>query len=246
MRGVAVRQSRTCVAFVVLVLVGAAVADETGQAASVGPKLTPPTITFTFDFPRGRPAYFSITLDATGQAVYESRDHGFPEEPAELDEPYRKSFLVSAPTRDRIFALAHSVNLFRGDFDYTRRKIANMGRKTLVWWDGTERIATSYNWSENGYIDDLTTIFMGIGSTQEFGRRLEFLRRYDRLGLDAELRSMEEQVKGRPAGLPELQSIAGLLRSIAKDPAVMKIARQRAERLLASMPGGAAAGPAPH
>ncbi|MGH9651557.1 MAG: hypothetical protein ACRD3I_13960, partial [Terriglobales bacterium] len=70
----------------VLALGGAAGADETGQPGKDGEKLTPPTISFTFDFPRGRPAYFSITLDSTGRAVYESRDQGFPEEPAETEE----------------------------------------------------------------------------------------------------------------------------------------------------------------
>jgi hypothetical protein len=232
--------------FLVLVLSTTTAADEAGQSANDSPKLTPPTVTFTFDFPRGRPAYFSITLDSTGHAVYESREHGFPDEPAEPEEPYRTSFVVSAATRERIFQLARALDHFRGDFDYRKRKIANMGRKTLAWWDGSTRIETSYNWSENGNIDDLTTIFMGIGSTQEFGRRLQFLRRYDRLGLEAELKSMEERVKDPRSGLKELQTIEGLLRSIARDPTVMKIARQRAERLLASIPGGAGTVTSPH
>ncbi len=229
--------------FIVLVLSGAAAADETGKPANDSAKLVPPTVTFTFDFPRGRPAYFSITLDSEGHAVYESRDQGFPEEPAEPDEPYRTSFMVSSTTRERVFELARSLDHFRGDFDYTKRKIANMGRKTLVWWDGSERIATSYNWSENGNIDDLTSLFMSISSTQEFGRRLEFLQRYDRLGLEAELKSMQERASDPNFGLAELQTIAGLLRSIAKDPAVMRIARQRAERLLKSIPGEGSATP---
>ena len=234
------------VAFSVLVPIAVAAADEADKPAKDTPKLTPPTVSFTFDFPRGRPAYFSITLDSTGQAVYESRDQGFPEEPAETEEPYHTRFVVSTATRERVFELARSLGHFRGDFDYRKRRIANMGKKTLVWWDGSERIATSYNWSENGNIDDLTSIFMGISNTQEFGRRLEFLRRYDRLGLDAELKSMEERASDPRFGLTELQTIQELLRSIAKDPAVMRIVRQRAERLLASIPGEASAGPTPH
>jgi hypothetical protein len=62
------------------------------------------------------------------------------------------------------------------------------------------------------------------------GRRLEFLHRYDRLGLDAEMTAMEDSVKAGRA--LELNTIEPVLASIVKDMAVMERVRQRAAKLL--------------
>ncbi|MGH9509477.1 MAG: hypothetical protein ACRD2M_06040 [Terriglobales bacterium] len=207
-------------------------------------RLTSPTVTFSFDFPRARPEHFSITVDSTGKAVYESRDVVSLDAEQPPSERYMTSFQVSEATRARIFQTARQLNHFQGDFDFRKRRIAQMGRKTLVWESGGERFETTYNWSENALIDDLTRLFQGISNTQEFARRLSSLRRHDKLGLEAELKSMEEAAKSGPQGLAELQAIEPLLRSLAQDKSVMEIARKRAERLLRKA-GAAAQAPVP-
>jgi hypothetical protein len=58
---------------------------------------------------------------------------------------------------------------------------------------------------------------------------LQYLRRFDKLGLEEELKGMENEGQN----LAELQIIAPMLESIANDPAILNIARQRAKRLLA-------------
>jgi hypothetical protein len=201
-------------------------------------RLTQPTVTFSFDFPRGRPEHYSITVDSTGKVIYESRDITSLDADQPPSERYMTSFQVSESTRARIFGHARQLNYFQGDFDYTKRRIAQMGKKTLVWESGKERFETTYNWSENGLIDDLTRLFQGISNTQEYARRLTALRRHDKLGLEAELKSMEETAKDTRTGLAELQTIESLLRSLAQDKAVMEIARKRAERLLRKAEAG--------
>ncbi len=62
------------------------------------------------------------------------------------------------------------------------------------------------------------------------GRRLEFLHRYDRLGLDAEMISLANEVQAGRA--MELGTIAPTLDAIADDTAVMQRVRLRAEKLL--------------
>ncbi len=206
-------------------------------------RLTQPTVTFSFDFPHARPEHFSVTVDSTGKVVYESRDVtslGAEQPPSER---FMTSFRISEATRKRIFESARQLNYFQGDFDYRKRRIAQMGRKTLTWESGKERFETTYNWSENGLIDDLTRLFQGISNTQEYARRLTALRRHDKLGLEAELKSMEDTAKDS-RDLAELQTIEPLLRSLATDKAVMEIARKRAERLLRKA-GAAAQAPAP-
>ncbi|MGH9603452.1 MAG: hypothetical protein ACRD24_13810 [Terriglobales bacterium] len=207
-------------------------------------RLTSPTVTFSFDFPRARPEHYSITVDSTGKAVYESRDVVSLDADQPPSERYMTSFQISEATRVRIFETARQLNHFQGDFDYRKHRIAQMGRKTLVWESGKERFETTYNWSENGLIDDLTRLFQGISNTQEFARRLSSLRRHDKLGLEAELKSMEEAAKDTRTGVAELQTIEPLLRSLAQDKAVMEIARKRAERLLRKA-GAAAQAPVP-
>ncbi len=195
-------------------------------------RLTQPTVTFVFDFPRARPEHFSITVDSTGKAVYESREVVSLDQGQPPSERYLVTFQLSEATRARIFEAARRLGYFQGDFDYRKRRIAQMGRKTLIWESGRDRFESTYNWSENGLIDDLTHLFHGISSTQEYGRRLAALRRYDKLGLEAELRNMENAAQGALHGLAELQTIEPILRSLAKDTSVMDIARKRAERLL--------------
>ncbi len=62
------------------------------------------------------------------------------------------------------------------------------------------------------------------------GRKLEFLHRYDRLGLDAEMISFgQELTAGRAL---ELGSISPTLAAIADDTAVIQRVRLRAQKML--------------
>jgi hypothetical protein len=189
-----------------------------------------PVVTFTFDWPSVQPHHYSISVDSTGSAAYQSRiAQGTASQSIEGD-PYMVKFEVSAPVRSRIFQLARDANYFNGNFEYKKHKIAFSGNKTLAYSDFNQQHETSYNWSENPAIQQLTTIFEGISNTQEAGRRLEQLRRYDKLGLDAELENMEQMEHKH--SLLELRSIAPILQEIAADPSVMNVARERAQRLL--------------
>ncbi len=189
-----------------------------------------PTVTFTFDWPSVQPHHYSISVDSTGRAAYQSRiAEGTAEQSIEGD-PYMVKFEVSEATRTRIFQLARAANDFNGNFDYKKRKIAFSGNKTLAYSEAGKHYETSYNWSENPAIQQLTNIFEGISNTQEAGCRLEQLHRYDKLGLDAELKNMEGMEHNQ--SLVELRSIAPILQQIVSDSSVMNIARERAQRLL--------------
>ena len=49
-----------------------------------------------------------------------------------------------------------------------------------------------YNYSDNKNVALLTDTFLGIAFTLDEGRKLDFLHRYDRLGLDAEMTTFGE------------------------------------------------------
>ena len=202
------------------------------SAAAQTPKLEPgagapviPTVTFVRDWPAAHPQHLSITVDSAGRAAYTAVD-----DTTQEGEPYLSKFTVSRRLRERIFADAKSLNYFQGQFDFTGHKIASTGAKTLSYADPERHFQTTYNWSENSELMALTGLFLGISNTLEGGRRLEYLHRFDRLGLNGELKDLEALAKEH--SLPEVHLIEPVLRQIADDPAVMELARGRARHLL--------------
>ena len=184
-----------------------------------------PTVTFKLDWPAADPEHYELAIDATAKAAYDSR--GGSRYPG---APYSFKFTASDATRDRIFETARELNYFSGNFDYKKGKIAFTGTKTLVYADPTRHSETSFNWSENKTIRQLTEHLQAIASTLEFGRSLDYLYRHDKLGLNAELKRMDEMAAA--GQLAELQALGPQLERIAGDSNVMEIARQKARRLL--------------
>jgi hypothetical protein len=204
-----------------------------------------PTVTFTFDWPSIEPHRYIISVDSNGNAAYQSWMAEPKAEQASAGDSYLVKFTASAAARDRIFVLARQLDYFNGDFEYRKHPVAATGEKTLAYADLNKRYETRYNWSENASISELTALFQGMSTTIESGRRLESLRRFDRLGLDEELKSLERVASEHAA--TELQLIAPILQQLAEDPAILNIARQRARHILriAAVPPAAGAGASP-
>jgi hypothetical protein len=79
-------------------------------------------------------------------------------------------------------------------------------------------------------VEDLTAFFQSLSTTLEFGHRLDYYLRYQKLALDEELKKMEEMLNS--GGLVEMSAVAPVLQKIADDPAVIKVVRARAQRLM--------------
>jgi hypothetical protein len=95
-----------------------------------------------------------------------------------------------------------------------------------------------YNYSDIKDVQQLTALFQGIAETMDMGRQLDHLHRYDRLGLDAELGTLANEIaEGRAL---ELVTIQVSLRSVVQDTELMQRARSRANAMLASLPAEAA------
>jgi len=200
------------------------------------PEKNAPIISFTLSFPQGTPPFYNIAVDSSGRAEYKSSA-----KPNNEGDPYFLKFVASEPTRTRLFDLARQLNFFQGSFDYTRNKVAYTGTKTLEFHNAAEVHQTSYNWSENQQIQEITTLFQNMEETIELGRQLEDKYRFDKLGVDAILKNLEQDAKDNR--LAEIQAIQPILTRIVKDPAMMNISRRRAEFLLSKIPKGAAIGP---
>jgi len=87
-------------------------------------------------------------------------------------------------------------------------------------------------------VQQLTTLFQSVASTMEFGRRLTYFHRYQKLALDDELKRMEDQAKR--GELAELQAVSPVLQDIYDDNSVINVVRARARRIMDMKPLAAA------
>ena len=226
-----------------LLLVAAPLQGQTPRT----PKLEPnhpqhpevPTVTFSFNWPSIEPHRYVVTVDSGGNAAYQSWTAEPSAEHIE-GEPYMLKFTVSAGARDRIFSLARQLKYFNGNVEFHKHAVAFTGDKTLAYADPDKQYETRYNWSDSPGIEELTALFQGMSTTIESGRQLARLHRFERLGLDEELKNLEHLAVERQAR--ELQIIAPVLEQLAEDPGVMNIARQRARHIL-QLAGGPPAAP---
>jgi hypothetical protein len=187
-----------------------------------------PSITFDRLWSNFTPQSVTLTVVANGAGRYRSRN---PEKTGDDVDDFQTDFTVSPGCRDKLFRYAKEANYFDGDFTFKRHVVASTGKKTLSYSDPARHFSTTYDYSENRAIQEITNILSGISNTIEHGRKLVFLHRFDKLGLEDELKAMEDAAESH--NLAEVQIIASTLKSIADDTTVLNIARQRARKLLA-------------
>jgi hypothetical protein len=186
-------------------------------------------VIFTLDFPNSIPDHYMLVVASDGHATYDSTGKLTPE--GEVPDPFHLEFEVSPPTAAKVFDLAARAKYFTGKVDSGKKNLASTGQKSLSYKDGTRSTRAEYNYSPMVPVQELTTLFQGLSTTLEFGRRLDFYHHYQKLALDDELKRMEEMT--REGNLTEVQAVAPILQAIAADPTVVNVARARAQRLLA-------------
>lgn len=208
-----------------LIVVGCSLAQTSAPADAA--------VIFTLDFPQSTPSHYSIQVDSLGKANYTSEETQASPGPDQNSDasPYHYEFSVSPETRERIFDLAARAKYFSGNVDSGKRNLANTGTKTLAYKDLHRTTEAKFNYSTNPAVQQLTTLFQNLGSTLEFGERLDYAYRYQKLALDEQLKSMTDAA--RQNNLLEIQAVAPILKKIIADHTVMNVTRARAERLLA-------------
>ncbi|MGA9390365.1 MAG: hypothetical protein WBV69_07960 [Candidatus Sulfotelmatobacter sp.] len=209
------------------VFFGLATGVAAGQAKPNGRSVSAPTVTFTLDFPQSDPTHYSIAVDESGHASYECTVKA-----DEDSEPraYRMEFEVTARTREHIFEWTKQAKFFSDKVDSGNRKLALTGEKQLSYQDGQRSTTARYNFSNLDPVRQLTALFQNMAGTLDYGRRLEYYHRYQKLALDEELKRMEEQARNNE--LSEIQGVAPVLQEILDDTSVINVARARAKELM--------------
>jgi hypothetical protein len=188
----------------------------------------PATVTFTIDFPGSQPEHYSVQVESGGKGRYESSGKVAPD--SEESDSFSCPFTVSSATSQRIFALAAKANYFRKDLDSRRKGLAFTGKKTLAYKDAQRSGESTYNFSPDPAVEEITSLFQRLSATLEFGHRLDYDHRYQKLALDRELKSLEEGA--RSGSVVELAAIEAILRQIVGDASVINVSRARAQRIL--------------
>ena len=184
-------------------------------------------VTFTLDFPGSEPSHYVISVSSDGHSTYESDGKLSPESEA---DPFHLDFSLSPGTSKTIFDLAKRAHYFQGQIDSNKRNLASTGAKTLTYKDAQQTGTATYNYSPIPAVQQITQLFQSLSLTLEYGRRLQYYHRYQKLALDEELKRMEEMANEN--SLEELPAVVPILQRIATDASVINPVRARAQRMI--------------
>jgi hypothetical protein len=187
-------------------------------------------VIFTSVLWTANPSYYSLAIDSTGTATYQSA-------PASIEQtgvPYMVEFRVSDRTRRMAFNVTRQLDFFRERAGESLSSAQDNSVRTLTYHDSQFHNQVTYSSSPDSAIEELTSVFEDISETLEFGRRLAYFHEHDRSALDGELDRLQTRADRRT--LRELAVIAPVLRSIALDSRIESVPRHKAEALLNGQP----------
>jgi len=194
-----------------------------------------PTLVFTSVLWNADPAYYSIAVDSTGTATYQSA----PESLERTGAPYMIEFHVSDRTRRTTFNLVRELDFFRGDTPEQQAPDEKSRVHTLIYHDFQFCTQLTYSASPNSDIEELTSILEEISETLEYGRRLAYFQQHDSKAIASELRKLQANADRHV--LREVQIITPVLKSLAADAHLDGETRHAAQALLESPRGFPAA-----
>lgn len=208
------------------------IATSAPALAQATPTLGSAHIVFTFEHPQLQPSQYTITVDETGAGRFASKpgpvsDPSDDVFPTALD----RSILLDDTLRSDLYRYARSHSFFATRCTTTKTSLAFTGNKTLSYTGPDGSGSCTFVWAEDPTLQRLADQLGAVAFTLEEGRRLDLEVRHDRLGLDAELASLQDAFKDHRAS--DLPNIADQLHTIADDQQVMDRARKRAQALLA-------------
>jgi hypothetical protein len=208
--------------------------SQTAKSPAATSGKVPAEVSFQFER-KGLPVpQFTLRIREDGTGTYEADQAELPATAnsmrGQAAQHIDRHINVSQPTVAKVFKAARTANYFNIECESKAKNIANTGKKTLTYTGSDGSGSCTYNYSDNKTIDSLTNIFLAIAYTIDEGRRLDFLHKYDRLGLDAEMISFgQEYDAGRAL---ELGTISPTLATLADDNALIQRVRLKAQKML--------------
>lgn len=207
-----------------LVVLAAATLLAGGATASAAepPQPQEPQLSYTKILKGSTPEYERIVLNSDGSGSYDGR---------QLNEsPNPRQFHLSPGVTSRFFELASQLSDFRDISLESRKRVADLGRKTFRYTDGPRSYECTFNYSTDHKAQELTDLFEELGAVERHITALDYSMRYDRLGLPRELSLIEIDLQNKSLLDPQLMT--GTLESIIQNPAYLHLAQVRARDIL--------------
>ncbi len=185
------------------------------------------TITYKKIFKTSFPEFVEIKLNPQGVGTADLR---------QLDEdPNPQPFEIGQPLAQKIFALAAKLHNFQGVDLEVHRRLANLGEKTFTYTSGAESHETKFNYTLDESAAQLVNTFEGLARQSTDLSDLVRTMRYDRLGVNDVLTTIEADYQHKL--LPEPERLLPALDQVAADDKFIDIARQKARTLAARIRG---------
>jgi len=208
--------------------------SQTTDSTHAAPAKAQAVVSFQFERSGLPVPKFTLTLKEDGTGRYEADQAEMPATAnsmrGQAAQHIDRAILISSTTTSKIFKDARSLKDFNVECASNAKNIADTGKKTLTYTGADGSGSCTYNYSENKTVQVLTDRFEAIAFTMDEGRRFEFLHKYDRLGLDAEMITFSQEVDAGRA--LELGTISPVLASLVDDGAVIQRVRLKAKKML--------------
>jgi hypothetical protein len=216
---------------------GAAETDGTGQMMS-GSASTVPVVEVEYTNPGLTPSHWLLTLSPDGTGHFWSENPKMEQAAVQGQPPpapvVDRDIRVSAEFARHVFDVARHHSFFAEECE-SHMKVAFQGWKKLSYRGPEGQGSCGFNYAKDKQMEGLGESLVAVAETIVEGSRLDWLLRYDPLGLDHE---MEYVVEGAGDGrLQEFGTIRGILEKLAQDEGVLDRVRKRARTLLARAQG---------
>lgn len=199
-------------------------------AQDATPSAKPATIVFRLDWKQGIPwSDYAFSVQENGATHFNGTETA-----AEgTGDSFQQDFVMSEANLQKAFQWAKAADYFQGQFESKTKNVAKTGIKTLEYHGPALDTSATYNYSPNPNIQQLTKLFQSIAVTLEYGNKLAYQYRFDKLGMDTRLKELVDLKND--GQVEELQAIEPILRKIADDDNMMHMARLQARQLLKSL-----------
>jgi hypothetical protein len=188
-------------------------------------------VVFRASAPQSMTPKYTFHVHADGSGSFEAAPAGESGGEREASTPAAPvAFVLSARTTALIFG---DIQVLRHNGFVCGAKmkgVADMGTKWVEYRAADGAGSCSFNYTQNRAASDLAEVFGRIALTLDEGRKLAFLHKYDRLGLNDEMTTLYSAAQSGQG--TELGTIAPILRSLVRDTEILERVRVKAASLL--------------
>jgi len=177
-----------------------------------------PVITYSKYFKGSRPENQIITVNRSGEAIYQ--------EAANDDQPLK--FALTEAETTEIFGLAEKLGRFNRPVE-SGLKVANLGMKTFRFEDGSVKNEVKFNYSQYPDAQALLDWFERISESEQRYIDLDRAVHFDKLGVNQSI--LELQLMWEKKRLVAPQQFLPLLDRVIKNESYLHMARERAASL---------------